>query len=109
MHLSINDLKNNTNVATFTGKPVTFSAKICNEFRDISIFISYFPELKPEEDIYPYWKVEMNEEEFCKTVFLNGKDLKEVKDIYNGFTNQGKDESFVEQYIANGLYFSFPK
>lgn len=108
MKLSIKDLENNIIVANHIGKTDTFSAKICNEDRDISIFVSYCPDNKPDEDIYPFWKIEMNEEEFMKTIYLNGNDLKEVRDIYNGFCNQGKDESFIENYIANGFYFSFP-
>lgn len=98
---SLKDLKNVIDAATLIGKPLDFSAKRKSPYtgRDISIEITYHPLKNVKEDIYPYWLLEMREEETFRTVMVDKSNLRLVRDIYNGFVNQGKDESFLDNSL----------
>lgn len=94
---TISQLRNTITVAIHTMEPQNFNTKISNAVRDIYIEVTYFPEKNIKEDIYPYWHIDMVEEEWSKKLFVEGRDLKQVRDIYNGFVNQG-EVSFLENY-----------
>ncbi len=94
MNLKINltVIKNSIKVSKHTNNPETFSASISNKERDIKIKVTCFTQKDIKQDIYPYFTIEMEEEEFCKTLFL--ADIKEVRDVYNAFISQG-NESYL--------------
>ena len=99
MTTSIALLKNLVKVANHTGKIEDMSHSKVGSFRKIEIKVSYSPILDKANDIFPYWKLEMKEEEFQKTIILNGKQINEVKDIYNGFISQGLKESYIQDNL----------
>jgi len=77
-----------------------FSYKITNKERDIFIKCSFCPILNKENDEYPYFLLEMKEEEFQRKEYFSKWQMKEMKDITNAFLAQGS-ESFLENYIPN--------
>jgi hypothetical protein len=95
MKITIGMLKNIIAVANDSGEMECCTVSIKNEQREISIICSYYPRKDPAQDIYPYWTLNMKEEEFYKTETFNGKDLKGVRDTYNAFITQGQ-KSFLE-------------
>lgn len=99
MKITIGQLKNTIKVANHTEEMDCFSASIKNEHREFSIIVSYYPTSKPKEDIYPYWTINMKEEDLYKTEHLNGTDLRQVRDIYNAFISQGIGESYLENNL----------
>jgi len=96
--VTLQSLKDTIKVAKHFNKPENFTTSIRNNERDISIIVTYYPDHNPKEDIYPYWLIEMREEELCKKEYLGAKELRKVRDIYASFVNQG-NESFLESYI----------
>ncbi len=97
-YLSQNDLKNTMFVAKKTNKVDDITAKVSNKDREFSIKVTFHPAKDIEKDLFPYWLVEMSEEEFCQKVYFGEKDLKGIKELYNGFINQ-KQESFLNTYV----------
>lgn len=97
MKMSLKDIKTQIEATNVIGKIEPFSAKLTSNKRDIFIQVTYFNKEDRKQDIYPYWLIEMREEELCKTMHINGNDLKQVRDIYNGFcASFNTDKSFIE-------------
>ena len=94
-------LKNIMKVATAKKEIESISQSKKNDFRDIEIKLSYSPLLSPKDDVYPYWKLEMREEENFKAIFINGTNLKDVKNIFNRFTSQGEKETYLLDNFIN--------
>lgn len=97
--ITLQDLKNTMKVAKHTGEMECFSASKRNDYREFSIIVSYYPAHDPKNDIYPYWTVNMKEEDCYKTEHLNGNQLHEVRDMYNGFITQGIGESYLQNNL----------
>lgn len=97
MKTTIQDLKNIMKVAKHTNCQQNISARISNDERGIKITVSYSPTLNKKEDIYPFWLIDMQEEELTFSVNIQGNDLKEVRNIYNDFITQG-NKSFLETF-----------
>jgi len=97
MKTTLTNIKNTMIVAKKTQNIEHFSCSIRNKDRDISIVCTYSPFKDKKQDIYPYWEIEMKEEEYQRKVVLGGDDIHEVRDIFNGFCAQGK-ESYLETF-----------
>ena len=95
--VTVQELKNTIKVAKHTNSKECFSAKLTNDKRDISIMVEYYPKKDISQDIYPYWVIKMDEEGITENTFLSGNELTHVRDIYNGFVNQG-NSSFLETW-----------
>lgn len=97
----IQEIKNGIKVAEHE-KTLTevFEVKLRDKNRDISIKCSYNPTLNKANDEYPYFLLEMKEEEFQRKEFFSKWQIKELRDITNAFLAQG-NESFLETYIPN--------
>lgn len=97
--ISISDLKNTMKVAKHTGEMECFTAQRRDKHRDISIIVSYYPQEDKKQDIYPYWTVNMSEEEDFKCVTFGKLDLIKIRDTFNGFMSQGIGESYLNNSL----------
>lgn len=104
LYFSLNHLKTQIEAANKLNEIIDFSGVLKNDLRSIQYVVFYSPFKNKKEDIYPYWKIELMEEELRQVVFLNKNELHLVKEILNGFCqSRNNKESFIEN---NPQYFN---
>ena len=86
----------------------SYSVRRLDQFRDIHAKVFFYPYRNEEDDIYPFWKLMLVEEERKQEVYLGEYDTDAVYKILNEFMNQGKDESFLDKYQHRGG-FTYPE
>lgn len=96
MKLTQKDLVNMAEMA-YKGKGnIPIKYKRIDENRDIEITCSFEPQFIPKEDIYPYYKLEMKEEELKTSYFFATTEIPTIVEIWNKFISQGVGESYLQ-------------
>jgi len=95
MKITQKDLSNMVKMA-YIGDNSPIVYKRVDEHRDIEIKLSYCPDYCPKDDIYPYFTLEMREEELQTKYFFNTNELPLIKEVFNRFISQGIGESYLQ-------------
>ena len=94
--ISISDVKTQKKAAKHTNGNVIFSAKTSTPllYKEIEITVSMAK--NTSQDIYPFFKIVLNENADTKILFLGIAEETKVRDIYNSFF-----EDKTGEYIRN--------
>lgn len=78
------------------GNSNSINYKRMDKYRDIEITCTYIPNFCQKDDIYPFFELDMREEEFKTKYYFSTSELPLIVEVFNKFTSQRIGESYLK-------------